>query len=489
MNIEVLTMNRLTTIFRPTLQKIIIILLLLLIVNMLDSCSALKDLPNHNMSPTLVPSATISVHNIYYVDSNLGSDLNPGTQSQPWRNIQRAANIAHAGDTVIVLAGNYEERVQVTNSGKSGAPITFQAKGAVTMQGFTVKADYIAIKGFEITNTPDDALNGIGIFVQGSDCDLEDNYVYFATRGGILLFAAPGNYAQTSHCTVRNNRLYHDSQNGIDVRGLNNFVEGNEIWASIQYHPNWANPPNWVDADGIRFFGSGHVFQKNYIHDINYSDPLNVNPHIDCFQTFSDANHEAANNIVLEQNRCDNDALAHSSGEGGAGLTIRNSAGNIIIRNNLIDAFVNVFLENSNGVSILNNTFIGNTAQDPNLYPVGISINRSPNTVIKNNIFYNQPGNIIYAKGDNQPISGRNMVYRDDGHPIDTTSTYISINDLFWGIDPLFVNPQAGDYHLQPGSPAIDAGYNLGDLVPNDFAGILRPQGKGYDLGAFEYKP
>ncbi len=480
-------MNKLLTISNPILRKIIIIFLFLLITNMLDSCSALNELSSHNSGPISAPLQTTSVHNTYYVDRNLGSDLNPGTQAQPWSTIQRASNTAHAGDTINVLAGNYHERVQVTNSGNSGAPVTFQAKGAVTMQGFTVKADYITIKGFEITNTPDDIQNGIGIFVQGSDCDLEENYIHFATRGGILLFANPGDYAQTNHCTVRNNRLYHDSQYGIDVMGLNHIIEGNEIWASIQYHPNWANPPSWVDADGIRFFGSGHVFRQNYIHDINYSDPLNINPHIDCFQTFSDANHEAASNIVIEQNRCNNDALAHSSDEGGTGLTIRDGASNIIIRNNLIDAFVNVFLQNSNGVSILNNTMIGNTAQNPNFYPEGVSLNQSPNTVIENNIFFNQPSNIIYVKGQ-KPISGRNMVYRDDGQPISSTDTYDSTNDLFWGINPRFTDPQAGDYSLQAGSPAINAGYNLGNLVPNDFNGTIR-KGAGYDIGAYEYTP
>ena len=70
--------------------------------------------------------------------------------------------------------------------------------------------------------------------------------------------------------------------------GQNNLVERNEIWATIQYHPDWPNPPSWVDADGIHFHGGGHVFRKNYIHDISYSQPENVNPHVDCFQTFSE---------------------------------------------------------------------------------------------------------------------------------------------------------------------------------------------------------
>jgi len=38
---------------------------------------------------------------------------------------------------------------------------------------------------------------------------------------------------------------------------------------------------------------------------------------------------------------------------------------------------------------------------------------------------------------------------------------------------------------LLPGSPATDAGLTLA-LVPNDYYGTSRPQGNGYDIGAYE---
>ncbi len=55
-----------------------------------------------------------------------------------------------------------------------------------------------------------------------------------------------------------------------------------------------------------------------------------------------------------------------------------------------------------------------------------------------------------------------------------------------WG-DPAFVDPDAGDYHLGPGSAAIDAGVNAG--VTTDIDGNPRPHGGGFDLGADEYWP
>jgi len=59
-----------------------------------------------------------------------------------------------------------------------------------------------------------------------------------------------------------------------------------------------------------------------------------------------------------------------------------------------------------------------------------------------------------------------------------------------WGADhveglPGFVASPAADYHLVEGSPAIDAGSSMA-APADDFDGVLRPQGAGYDIGAYE---
>jgi hypothetical protein len=51
--------------------------------------------------------------------------------------------------------------------------------------------------------------------------------------------------------------------------------------------------------------------------------------------------------------------------------------------------------------------------------------------------------------------------------------------------DPAFVDPDNGDYHLGPGSAAIDTGVNAG--VTTDIDGEARPYGAGYDIGADEW--
>jgi len=55
------------------------------------------------------------------------------------------------------------------------------------------------------------------------------------------------------------------------------------------------------------------------------------------------------------------------------------------------------------------------------------------------------------------------------------------------GYKPMFVSSSTPyDFHLQSGSPAIDAGLTLSQ-VPYDFDGTARPQGSAYDIGAYEY--
>ncbi len=51
---------------------------------------------------------------------------------------------------------------------------------------------------------------------------------------------------------------------------------------------------------------------------------------------------------------------------------------------------------------------------------------------------------------------------------------------------PLFVDEANGDFHLRTASPAIDTGTDE-DVPDVDLDGVARPQGDGFDMGAYEY--
>ena len=107
-------------------------------------------------------------------------------------------------------------------------------------------------------------------------------------------------------------------------------------------------------------------------------------------------------------------------------------------------------------------------------------------STIANNIFYNpEGGKTIEASGFSGSITISNNITM--GSAMTDRSTIpagmiMTANQL--ATNPLFVGAP-GDFRLQAGSPAIDAGLTL-SLVLFDFDGRARPRGIAYDIGAHE---
>jgi hypothetical protein len=85
---------------------------------------------------------------------------------------------------------------------------------------------------------------------------------------------------------------------------------------------------------------------------------------------------------------------------------------------------------------------------------------------------------------------------RSSGTLIHTDNLLHSIGTPFYGTsadaseiqkDPQFVDAANGDFHLDVGSPAINAGMDLGLLVPTDMDSNARPSFQSYEIGAYEY--
>src|SRR3954469_338777 len=130
------------------------------------------------------------------------------------------------------------------------------------------------------------------------------------------------------------------------------------------------------------------------------------------------------------------------------------------------------------GLIIANNTFVG-----ANPYRPGQIILASPTDGlrIENNIFHSpQTAALFFDTGglssaivrNNLSFPGEMRVGRAHG---------VQFEHNWEGVDPRLTT----DFRLQQGSPAIDVGLPLAD-VTHDAAGVARPQGKGYDLGAYE---
>src|SRR2546427_12298046 len=408
----------------------------------------------------------------YYV-APTGSDSNAGPSASPWRTIQKAANTLNGGDTVIVNAGTYNERVQVITSGGPGNFLTFQGQGTVLMQGFNIQANYVKVTGFEITNTPGtsptDRIGGTGFYLSGSNIEVSNNYVHQSTSSGIYITSS------TSNSTVSGNRIAYAVECAIYINGNNNLVVSNDI--------SHTRSVSGSGADGVRFFGSGNIVRKNYIHDIMTSDSPGQSPYIKALMTWG-----PATNYVFEQNLIDK----HSSQPEGFALegSIQ-PVGDIIIRNNVFITRGTVYNPDVNagdGGLVTNVTIVNNTMVAVN-GPAEYSIWLFPNlrgAVVKNNATYDR-GNVSipYIQVDSGASGvdiGFNSISKSDGQA-PKGSPYPG--DL-WMVNPQFVNLATGNFHLQPGSPLIDKGTTLSQ-VTNDYDGVARPQGSAYDIGAFEY--
>jgi hypothetical protein len=83
---------------------------------------------------------SISLAKTYYVSVSRGDDKNPGDIENPFRTVQKAADLMVAGDTCFVREGVIRETIKLTKSGTVDKPICFVARPneTVTFSGTEV---------------------------------------------------------------------------------------------------------------------------------------------------------------------------------------------------------------------------------------------------------------------------------------------------------------------------------------------------------------
>jgi hypothetical protein len=404
----------------------------------------------------------------YYVAPS-GNDANAGnTRTSSWRTIGKAAATMSPGDNVVVLAGTYDERVNVSISGGAGRPITYQADAGalVTMQGFEIDADYVQVVGFDITNHNQIDAQGWGVYLTGSHS--------VVTKNNIHDLCFEGAFFTGNNDTLSYNTITHVEMAGAEIDGQNSLIVGNDVSRSVQYPANCPSR-NGADADGFRFFGRGHDFQQNYIHDIDYDPTANPNPHTDCFQTWG-----PASNMTFEQNYCQwASNTTPTQGEIGMIENINGRPTNLTFKNNIFrDMAHGLQWSNAPGVKFWNNTVV-------RIEQEAVELSNAPNSQLINNIFYDVGGGgDSYACIDSASKKGlviaTNDHYMTSGNP----GTFCS-KAPHLTLDPQFADLSSFNFHLLTTSPMINAGTTL-TQVTNDYYGAPRAPGN-FDIGAVQH--
>jgi parallel beta-helix repeat protein len=491
------------------------------------------------MGPVFVAPASAAN---YFVSASADSCSfpRPGTQESPYCTISAALAAHHTpGTRIFVLPGVYREQVTVPASGSPGAPIVLQAVprdgkpvvidgsddfSSATLWALASGTTWLAasVDWGPVQVFVDDAR--LAASTAPVDQLPSGSFTYVAGAG---LYVNLGGDSPATHRTAVGRRQY-----GVYISNRSYVsVAGFTITRSENRGIQLTNGSNNVDINhdavtfsgrfGVQLEGSSNVhFGSNVVSD-NADHGISVTA--------------ATTACTIEDNECMRNGIA--ARRSGDGLYLYGSTANVIQRNNFHD---NLFSGVDFQVGANDNVCIQNRSWNNGLdgyNHIGATGNLHNGDVAFGN---NWDGFAMDSGSTGQTIYNciavvNGMVHSRYNLEVDATSTtgLTSNDNVFWfpsgetpvryagktyqwvrdytavsgqdtrtiQLDPLLADPKAGDFHLLPTSPAIDAANTATPGWPaTDVDGQTRvddpsttDSGLGpvryADRGAFEYVP
>lgn len=469
--------------------------------------------------------ATTSLASTYYV-AKWGDNGDGGSFDFPWLTIGKAASVLVAGDTVFIREGIYKESVNPSNSGTAGDPIVYES----------YQNEEIIVEGYEeITGWVQDSVNRYMAnvdFIPGprftTARDPRGNY------GGLVLQdGAKMRYAMSpSQVDVDSAGEYYMDDSGsppftmyVYVRDLGSGYDPNNYVMQVGRYRKLFDldgGEDYIHVIGLTLRGANdnavHSIGSNYCvfrRMTTYSNFI-TGIYLTSFSRFGvieqcefwDNGHGGielarAHSTTIRRNKFTRVDLGNGFGGNGAHMwlgPLTQYTDSCLIENNIgfrtgsdytdiafvaIRGEYNTVRHNSfldwglGGIALIyggNNTVINNAVNCTR----GVAcINVFPDAVAAGGHFIQY--NDFYAEDP----AGK---YRWDGVAYDSLADWEAASGQSNNIDsiPLWVDPASEDLYLQPGSDCIDAGTDV-NASSEDYEGTPRPQGSGYDIGAYEY--
>jgi hypothetical protein len=447
---------------------------------------------------------TVRKGKIYFVAVN-GSDLRKGSFESPWKSIVHAKDSMSAGDVTYIRDGvaqtsedDYSAYMSMDrsgggNSGKPDAPKALVAyPGArvtigrahglefgIRTPNIQAREDWWVFSQLHIIGRQAIDMGGTGWKIVGNEieCPGGDGQVGCVETSQASRIRFYGNEVHNAGAGPAVSKFYHavyfsTDSNHIDVGW--NHIHDNFTCRAIQFHSSPLCRPGCGSNDE-----TGHNQFDLHVHDnLIHGDSCNgIN-----FATVDPSKGpvEAYNNVIYHV------GVADPKDQGGAfsciymaGITNRGRPG-------------------KGTVEVFNNTLYdcgANRSRNADGSHGAFSVGDAPPELtmhLRNNIVYQLPDE-IYIDGTKAQITGEKNLWFGAGNGPQQTQGNIEA-------DPLFVDLGKFDFHLRDGSPARDAGTAV---LPNnpvmvrsgraiesgratDKDGVPRPQGKAFDLGAYE---